>query len=77
MSIRTKSQTAAIDAARVAAQLRGEVKFIPPYPCKRGHALRYVATLHCVDCAPFHKSKKLERAHAQRIRRVVQRAESW
>lgn len=79
MSIRTRKQEAEFQKARTDATLRGEIKFVSPFPCKRGHYLRYVSWGHCVDCIALQKKHPTgwTQYYRRRIERNYRLGESW
>jgi hypothetical protein len=75
MSRLTKAQTLANAKIRMAAATAGRIKY-EGNPCSTcGNTLRYVSNQRCTT---NHWDVKLQsRRLAQRIRRIVQRGESW
>jgi hypothetical protein len=75
MSRLTKAQTLANAKIRLAAATAGKTKY-EGFPCSvcRG-TIRYVSNQRCTT---NHWNQKLQdRRLAQRIRRIIQRGESW
>ena len=54
---------------RVNAAANNQKTFVPAYPCKHGHYLRWVSSNNCVECGSLSDKRRKEKTRWSRIKR--------